>query len=547
MNEGKNMNKLVLAAGSVLALGGGLFFSGAFDRTGGDSGAGSKATHAQHAAEEAHIAWYDGTVDEAFALAKAEDKPILLYWGAVWCPPCNQLKATIFKRPDFIARTDSFVAVYLDGDTDRAQKYGETFGASGYPTLIALNPQGEEVTRIPGGMNLEAYVTVLDLALARTQPAARLLAEILDEGREASPDELILLAHYSWGQDSGKALGERDKADVFRRLSDMTPDIMVEEQARFDADYLAELSDQEGDLDEATRADAIARAVLIFRDPVRARAQPYFPTFDAADLIKKVSAEGAPERGALLADLASCLATMGDDESYSPAGRLRVLFGEARLAKLASEEIPDALKARARASVDRERAGAVTQYERSAVTNMAVGVLFETDQNDYAGQIMKDEIEGSTNAYYWMLDLAGLAEEAEQTEEAVSWLKQAFDGAEGAATRIQWGAYYVDGLTRMAADDAPGIAAAAVTVLGELAAQDDPVYGRNKGAVKRIARALNKWAVGGEDEDSTEVDRTGRPEVMAAITDRFDAICTTHFESGDKLDACVSLFRPAEA
>lgn len=541
------MNKLILAAVAVLALGGGLYFTGTLDRTGIDGDVVSGTVHTNGAAEEAHIAWFDGTVDEAFALAKAEDKPILLYWGAVWCPPCNQLKATIFKRPDFVARTDSFVAVYLDGDTDRAQKYGETFGASGYPTLIALNPQGEEVTRIPGGMNLEAYVTVLDLALARTQPAARLLVEILDEGREASADELILLAHYSWGQDSGKALGERDKADVFRRLSDMTPQTMVEEQARFDADYLAELSDQEGELDDAVRLDAITRATRIFRDPARARAQPYFPTFDAADLIKKVSAEETPERAALAADLAACLATMAADTSYSPAGRLRVLFGEARLAKLANEDIPDALKARARASVDLERAGAVTQYERSAVTNMAVGVLFETDQNDYAGQIMKDEIEGSTNAYYWMLDLASLAEEAEQTDEAVSWLKQAFDGAEGMATRIQWGAYYVDGLTRMAADDAPGIAAAAVTVLGELAAQGDPVYGRNKGAVKRIARALNTWAVGGEDEEGTEVDRTGRPEVMATLTSQFNTLCTTHFEPGDKLDACFALFRPVEA
>lgn len=545
------MNKLVLAAIAVAGLGGGLYFTGGFDRTGTGDGVTNEAIHTAGAAEEAHIAWYDGTVEEAFALAKAEDKPILLYWGAVWCPPCNQLKATIFKRPDFVARTDEFVAVYLDGDTDRAQKYGEKFGASGYPTLIALNPQGEEVTRIPGGMNLEAYITVLDLALARTQPAARLLAEILDEGREASPDELILLAHYSWGQDSGKALGERDKADVFRRLSDMTPDTMMEEQARFDADYLAELSKHEGDLDEAVRLDAITRATRIFRDPVRARAEPYFPTFYAADLIKKVSAEETPERAALMADLTACLAIMGTDTSYSPAGRLRVLFGEARIAKLVSEDIPDALKARVRESVDRERAGAHTQYERSAVTNMAVGALFETDQNDYAGQIMKEEIEGSTNAYYWMLDLASLAEEAEQTEEAVSWLKQAFDGAEGVATRIQWGSYYVDGLTRMTADDAAGIAAAAATVLGELSAQQEPVYGRNKGAVKRIARALNTWAFGSVEESEKEtaaaVDRGGRPEVMTALTSQFDSICTAHFEPGDTLDACIALFRPAEA
>jgi len=34
------------------------------------------------------IAWFDGSIDQAFALARAQDKPLFLYWGAVWCPPC---------------------------------------------------------------------------------------------------------------------------------------------------------------------------------------------------------------------------------------------------------------------------------------------------------------------------------------------------------------------------------------------------------------------------------------------------------------------------
>ena len=46
------------------------------------------------------VAWFDGDVNAAFASAKGSNKPVLLYWGAQWCPPCKQLKSAVFSRPD---------------------------------------------------------------------------------------------------------------------------------------------------------------------------------------------------------------------------------------------------------------------------------------------------------------------------------------------------------------------------------------------------------------------------------------------------------------
>ena len=62
---------------------------------------------------EAGIAWRqaanDAEVDAAFASARSENKPVFVYWGAKWCPPCNQVKATLFNRQDFIERSRAFV------------------------------------------------------------------------------------------------------------------------------------------------------------------------------------------------------------------------------------------------------------------------------------------------------------------------------------------------------------------------------------------------------------------------------------------------------
>ena len=97
------------------------------------------AAHAKTAGhDEAGIAWKNATndaeVDAAFALAKSESKPVFVYWGAKWCPPCNQVKATLFNRQDFIERSRAFVPVYVDGDSPGAQKLGARFKVSGYPT-----------------------------------------------------------------------------------------------------------------------------------------------------------------------------------------------------------------------------------------------------------------------------------------------------------------------------------------------------------------------------------------------------------------------------
>src|SRR6478736_2557768 len=121
----------------------------------------SQADNSTQVAHASAIAWREGDVGDALAEAKELGKPVILYWGAVWCPPCNQMKATLFKDPGFIAETQDFVPVYLDGDTAGAQRWGERFGISGYPTVIVLRPDGTEVTRISSATTSGKFAELL--------------------------------------------------------------------------------------------------------------------------------------------------------------------------------------------------------------------------------------------------------------------------------------------------------------------------------------------------------------------------------------------------
>ena len=166
------------------------------------------------------ISWFEGSIEEAFAEAKQQQRPVFLYWGAEWCPPCHYLKDKVFKRPEFIAKSREFVTVYLDGDTERAQILGEDLGVAGYPTVILFSPDGEEVMRMASSIPAEQYALVLDSAIAQMLPIQDVLARVLEEGpSEAARADLSLLAFYSWGQDDKVNLEE--KSDSYEILGEL--------------------------------------------------------------------------------------------------------------------------------------------------------------------------------------------------------------------------------------------------------------------------------------------------------------------------------------
>ena len=177
-------------------------------------------------AASAGIAWQvassDAEVDKAFQLARQLGKPVFLYWGAVWCPPCNQVQATLFSRADFAERSRAFVPVYVDGDKPGAQKVAARFKVSGYPTMILFKPDGSEITRLPGEVDPERYLLTLTAGLNAQVPVKELVQRGLAR-QPLTPEQWRLLGFYSWDTDEQQVLKTSELPVRLSELSAAVP------------------------------------------------------------------------------------------------------------------------------------------------------------------------------------------------------------------------------------------------------------------------------------------------------------------------------------
>jgi thiol:disulfide interchange protein len=118
------------------------------------------------------IAWNEvrhaGDLEAAFALARSRRQPVFRDWGAVWCPPCNRVKAEIFARDEFVRRSAPVLCCHLDGDTPDAQALAARYGLRSYPTLVLFAPDGGEITRLPCELDGESFAAAFEQRFFQT-------------------------------------------------------------------------------------------------------------------------------------------------------------------------------------------------------------------------------------------------------------------------------------------------------------------------------------------------------------------------------------------
>jgi len=498
------------------------------------------SAHAAPGLPSTNVAWLpaaaDADVDRAFAQARSQNKPVLLYWGASWCPPCNQLKATFFNRQDFAAQSRNFVAVHVDGDRPGAQKLGQRFKVSGYPTVVLFKADGSEITRLPGEADPAQMMTVLQLGLAGGRPVKAVLADAL-AATPLAANEWRMLAFYSWETDEQQVVPKADLPATLARLAAASPAGDAETTTRLWLKALAASDDGKDLKPDAALRERVQR---VLTDPAQSRAHTDVLTGNASDIVKALEAEGSPGRAALAAGFETTLRRLESDATLSRGDRLGAVIARINLARLGQAKdavqpaLPEALRKDVRdhvARLDRETTDA---YKRQAVITAGAYALGHAGLWADSDALLKANLARSHSPYYLMSQLGGNARKLGRHDEALRWYGQAFDKSEGPATRLQWGSGYVAALVDLAPQDAARIEKAASQLLTEAAKDPGAFEGRSVRSLKRAGTKLAGW--NGDGKHATTLRR---------LQTQLDGVCAQVDAGGGQRDACSALLKPA--
>ncbi len=485
-------------------------------------------------AAHAGIAWQQGDVDAAFALAKASNKPLFLYWGAVWCPPCNQVKATIFNRQDFIERSRFFVPVFIDGDSPSAQKLGTRFKVSGYPTMILFKPDGTEVTRLPGEVDGARYLQVLEIGMNAAHSVADSLKRA-SAGEKLTPDEWRILSYYAWDGGEQQLVGKDEVAATLQKLAKVcpVPEIALRLQLKAWAAMSEQKPEQRPQLD---RAAALERLHKVLADARQTRDNMDVLTYGASGLAELLAS--GPEQQKLIAAFDAAFVTLMKDPTISKPDRVALISSQISLARVAipkgalPAELVQAVQQRV-AELDQSTSNL---YERQAVISDAAHALTDVGLIDQSDAMLKAELKRSQAPYYYMLTLASNAKARNDKSGALNWYEQAYQAAKGPATRLQWGASYLTNLLDLAPQDEERIAKAAQGVLSELAATRDAFYTRNRGSLGKIGKKLTTWNADGKHQ-----------QVFGKVQSQLSDICAKTPETDGQRSACESILGKAKS
>lgn len=499
---------------------------------------GNSMNHTAHAAVQGQHAqgepWFQGSVEQAFAKAKQENKSVFLYWGAVWCPPCNYLKAQVFDSPKFPALMKPSVAVYLDGDNETAQTWGGKFNAEGYPTIILFSSDGKEKMRIDTAMNFDEFENVLTAALAESASMKDIVARAID-GKASAGDWKMITGVYWSNLDESVYPKMQNVADRLK-LFDAMPKNMVSDRARLAAGILDSGLSSQGDeslkaIEEAIKVRAGDLFAAVFTDKTAKRSAREMLAYLQNEYIDWLYPEGSPARTSLINSWHQAHADLAEMKDLPVDIHLGTAMGEVYLFKKENKDkpVPEQLKKALRDSVAKADKVSTTEHQRVAAMPSAAYYLTEIGDYDQARALLDKELKTTKVPWYFHSSYSSIEKAAGNDQKALYWAEQARLSAKGRASKIQWIFNEINLVSKIEPKDKDARLEKLVSLYFDTALGfSDGFAGRNARRMTSVAKILKPLQTNSQ---------------FAALTKKYSSKCSTT----QTADACNKFFAALSA
>jgi protein disulfide-isomerase len=444
----------------------------------------AQLTAAAPAGPAKEIDWFKGTFEQASIVAAQKNRPLLLYWGAKWCPYCQALRKTVFVRPDFIEKSALFVPVYMDADLPEVQAWIKPFRISGYPTLLITKADHTELARLSGGMDLSLYAGLLDSALQSERPILDVLHHL------NGPQECHRIAYNSWDP---AALKDIDEAALAALLTDAAVDCRGPDQVRIK--LLALNFAVQGDGDRAAIA-APMRELYEWLDQPQT-IQPAIDLVAGLDdsIFTLVVAQGADFAEKFCARWVARMQGVAGDSHFGDADKLTALASAISATKALSRDhsVPAAMQASARTSIQTMLQDDRDRYQRGDLVNVASHIYELLDDDAAATDLYMRELPNTRTPFYYMAHLAGLSEKQHRPDEALDWWVKTVGSPQPSTSHLRLESAYVRALMRLKATDTNRIRSASLQLANDAIAAEEP-HDSDRPKLPQFRMALKEWA-----------------------------------------------------
>lgn len=390
----------------------------------------------------AGVAWHRGNIEAAFKLARTSQKKVFVYWGARWCPTCNEMKSQILNRPEFAQSMKDFVSVYLDGDQDYAQSWGEYFQMSAYPTVLILDADKRELIRIHELIDLKTFVGLAKQVAQGGADLPSILAKA-DVGQIDEPSWL-LLEQANWSESRSVELHKAENVKRRLKLWDLAGpqhsaaraslaagllEAAIRKPPSLDTESLTLINKQAADLIASLMTDDqsiyAARGLMVYQ--ARAVLEWAFPN--------------DREKRQLLAEkwLASATRLRAHPQvtidlqiwSYYPS----IVVHEMNKGKT---PLPEGLRTDLSAIIRSALPQLTTPIEKQAILPGAAFLLAKAGLFEDAYALLQDHQSDAIAPFYFRAAMARVADLQGQSALKKKYLEESHRMVKGRATRVQW-------------------------------------------------------------------------------------------------------------